>query len=248
MLLFIDSALKFGHPSLMAVSASQNARSRARTELTREIKAAAQRQLAEVGSAGLSLRAVARDLGLASSAVYRYFPSRDELLTALIIDAFDAVGAVAEAADAACLRDDIAGRWVSTAQAVRAWALANRHEYALIYGTPVPGYHAPGDTLGPSLRVTGVFLGILRDAADAGRGTSSGVVAASPDMNGGLYAPFAPDIDDAELTRGLMAWILLFGSISFELFGHLHNVVVDRDAFFELEMGRIAEYVGLPPA
>jgi len=230
----------------MVTSASRTARSRAREELTREIKLAAQRQLAEVGSAGLSLRAVARDLGLASSAVYRYFPSRDELLTALIIDAFDAVGAEAETADANCARDDIAGRWLAAAKAVRGWALAHRHEYALIYGTPVPGYHAPLDTLGPSQRVTGVFLAILRHAAASGDregATHDRLAERQP-----LFEPFAPDIEDADLARGLMAWILLFGSISFELFGHLHNVVVDNDAFFELEMRRIAEYVGLPAA
>ena len=75
-----------------------------RDELTREIKDAARRQLAEVGSAALSLRAVARELGMVSSAVYRYFPSRDELLTALIVDAYDAVGAAVEAADASVRR------------------------------------------------------------------------------------------------------------------------------------------------
>ena len=75
------------------------ARERARAELTTEITDRARAQLATVGAAGLSLRAVARELGMASSAVYRYFPSRDELLTRLIIDGYDALGAAAEAAD-----------------------------------------------------------------------------------------------------------------------------------------------------
>src|SRR5215211_5359016 len=76
------------------------ARERIRAELTAEIADAARRQLAEVGAAAVSLRAVARELGMASSAVYRYFPSRDELLTRLIIDGYDALGAAAESADA----------------------------------------------------------------------------------------------------------------------------------------------------
>jgi AcrR family transcriptional regulator len=76
---------------------------------------------------------------MASSAIYRYFASRDELLTALIIDAYDAL---ASAAEAAASRADLPGRWLAACHAVRAWALANPHEYALIYGSPVPGYHA----------------------------------------------------------------------------------------------------------
>ena len=80
-------------------TASRTARDRARVELTEEIKAVARRHLAEQGSAALSLRAVAREVGMVSSAVYRYFPSRDDLLTALIIDAYDAVGERAEAAE-----------------------------------------------------------------------------------------------------------------------------------------------------
>src|SRR4029079_15259425 len=75
------------------------ARERVRAELTTEITDAARRQLAEVGAAALSLRAVAREVGMVSSAVYRYFPSRDELLTRLIIDGYDDLGAAAEAAD-----------------------------------------------------------------------------------------------------------------------------------------------------
>ena len=83
---------------MTAPNAPRTARERARAELTREIKEEARRQLASVGADGLSLRAGARELGMVSSALYRYYPSRDDLLTALIIDAYDALGSVAEAA------------------------------------------------------------------------------------------------------------------------------------------------------
>src|SRR3954454_5777737 len=89
----------------------RTARERVRLELTKEIKDIARRQLAIDGSAGLSLRAVAREVGMVSSAVYRYFPSRDDLLTALIIDAYDAVGAAATAAESHVRRSDLMGRW-----------------------------------------------------------------------------------------------------------------------------------------
>src|SRR5436309_14691446 len=98
----------------------RTARDRARAELTGEIKAVARRHLAEQGSAALSLRAVAREVGMVSSAVYRYFPSRDDLLTALIVDAYDAVGAAAEEALAANRRRGAGARWLAVSQAIRA--------------------------------------------------------------------------------------------------------------------------------
>src|SRR5471032_709624 len=122
----------------MTATAPRTARDRARAEITGEIKAVARRQLAEHGSAALSLRAVAREVGMVSSAVYRYFPSRDELLTALIVDAYDAVGEAVEHALAAKRRGNFVARWVAMSRAIRAWALAHPHEYALIYGSPVP--------------------------------------------------------------------------------------------------------------
>src|SRR5689334_9031334 len=117
-------------------------RARVRAEMTEEIKVVARRHLATDG-ANLSLRAVARDLGMASSAVYRYFASRDELLTALIIDAYNSLGEAAE--HAATLTTDPLGRFLRITTAVREWALADPHQWALIYGSPVPGYQAPQD-------------------------------------------------------------------------------------------------------
>ena len=141
------------------------ARERTRAEITRQILDAARRHLATEGASGLSLRAIARELGASSSAVYRYVASRDDLLTRLIVAAYDALGAAAETAEAAVARDDLAGRWSAVCGAVRAWALANPNEYALIYGTPVPGYTAPPATIAPAARVSSVLLGILADAA-----------------------------------------------------------------------------------
>src|SRR5215470_9227101 len=109
-------------------------RARVRAEMISEIKAVARRHL-EVDGANLSLRAVARDLGMVSSALYRYFPSRDDLLTALILDAYNSLGEAVERAEAAVERGDLVGRWLAACRAVRAWALATPHEYALIYGS-----------------------------------------------------------------------------------------------------------------
>src|ERR1700744_1305393 len=117
----------------------RTARERVRAEITREITDVARAQLAADGAAALSLRAVARELGMVSSAVYRYFSSRDELLTALIIDGYDALGAAVEKTDAACPLDDFAARRRAATNAARDWAVAHPHENALLYGSPVPG-------------------------------------------------------------------------------------------------------------
>ncbi|MGY1622649.1 TetR/AcrR family transcriptional regulator [Geodermatophilus sp. SYSU D00965] len=223
------------------------ARERVRAELTAEITDAARRQLAEVGAAALSLRAVARELGMASSALYRYFPSRDDLLTRLIIDGYDALGAVAEAADdpGAAPRE----RWLAVCRAVREWARAHPHEYALLYGSPVPGYAAPRDTVPAASRV-GVVLGhVLGDAARSGALPE----AAGSDRDPALVSDDAiavlggehPALDDAVRLRALLAWSALYGTISFELFGHFVGSVQDADRYFDRAMGELAALVGL---
>src|SRR3954453_10754638 len=135
------------------MNAGRTARERARAELTEEIKTAARQQLATVGAEALSLRAVSRELGMVSSALYRYFASRDDLLTALIIDAYDSLGESAEHAHAAVAQAGPTERWVAVCEAARGWALAHPHEYALIYGSPIPGYTAPQATVPAASRV-----------------------------------------------------------------------------------------------
>jgi AcrR family transcriptional regulator len=227
-------------------TASRTARDRARIELTEEIKTVARRHLAEQGSAALSLRAVAREVGMVSSAVYRYFPSRDDLLTALIIDAYDAVGERAEAAERDAHGRGIGARWLSVCEAVRAWALEHAHEYSLIYGSPVPGYAAPESTIGPASRVPAVLLGLLTD------GVTTGEIAVepAPTMSRTTRSDFAqlrrlaaPGVPDAVLSRGLAVWAQVLGTINLEMFGHLHNVIHDYDAFFTLQMRRASDYL-----
>ncbi|MER5519357.1 TetR/AcrR family transcriptional regulator [Streptomyces sp. NPDC002763] len=229
------------------MTTAQGARARARMEVTAAIKDEARRQLAAEGAAKLSLRAVARELGMVSSALYRYFPSRDDLLTALIIDAYDSLGEAAEAAHATALAAGAvpARRWVTVCEAVRGWALAHPHEYALIYGSPVPGYAAPDTTIQPAARVALVLIGILLDAFEQ-RGLARTPVPAE-------LAPEARRMAD-ELVPGLppevavamaAAWAQLFGLVGFELFGQFKGVVEDRDRFFRHAAAQLAHGVGL---
>ena len=115
------------------MAAARTARARARAEVTEEIKAAARIELAAAGSAGLSLRAVARHVEMVPSALYRYFDGRDALLTALITDAYASLAASVVAADAEMVPSPT-GRWLAVGHAVRDWARAHPHEWALIYG------------------------------------------------------------------------------------------------------------------
>jgi AcrR family transcriptional regulator len=228
-------------------SVPRTARERARAEITAEILDTARGYLASDGAPALSLRAIARDLGMASSALYRYFSSRDELLTRLIIDAYDSLGAAAEVREAAAARDDLPGRFTAICAAVRAWALAHPNEYALIYGSPVPGYVAPADTVRPASRVTTLLLRIVVEAAAAGRLPDADIRDADADIRDAEAQPVAaalapirsylpPGVPTPLVQRALMVWTNLFGVVSFEVFGQLHNVVgdpaADRDAFF----------------
>jgi len=223
-----------------------------RAELTREIAEVARRHLASDGAAALSLRAVAREMGMASSAVYRYFPSRDDLLTALIVDAYDALGEAAERADTAVDPGDLHGRWLAVCRACREWAVAHPHEYALVYGSPVPGYAAPQSTVGPAGRAGGVLCRIVAD------GVTAGVVDPAADATG-ADATLTPGIgeriglpsggpDSSLVARAVQAWTALFGLISFELFGHTDNVVHSPAAYFDDAVARLASMVGLPGA
>ena len=240
-------------------NAVKTARERARAELTREIREEARRQLAEVGANGLSLRAVARELGMVSSALYRYYPSRDDLLTALIIDAYNAIGAAAEAAiaeaGAGAARDGAPARetWAAACRAIRAWAVANPHEYALIYGSPVPGYRAPEATIGPASRVPLAFASILEAAVASGTAGASALSGTLAAQAAALAAalPVTPGASDAPaipadmLVRAVIAWTQLFGMISFELFGQFVGSFEPADAFFDHAVAQLAAFVGL---
>lgn len=247
MLSFVVIAL--GSWQTAAMSAPRTARDRARAELTHEIKEAARQQLITGGAEQLSLRAISRDLGMVSSALYRYFPSRDELLTALIIDAYEALGDVAEQAAATGNPRNYRARWRSVYRAIRDWSVENPQEYALIYGSPVAGYNAPESTVGPAARIPLALIGVVREAHSASRlNTSYGPVMMTPTLRKQLQAVAdvnAPGLPVEVLSRLVIAWTQLFGMISFELFGHLKGSVDPTRPFFDYATDQMADYLGL---
>lgn len=206
--------------------------------------------LATDGAAALSLRAIARDIGLVSSAVYRYVESRDELLTLLVIDGYQELGDAVDEALAPVDEDDHAGRLTAIGRAVRTWALAEPATYALLFGSPVPGYQAPSErTTGPGTRVIYRLVEVWEAAWTAGEITAAqGVVTPrrfSRDLarirrDRGITAP------DELIVRGLLMWAAMFGCISFEVFGQYGaDSFTQPQDLFEHQLAALIETVGL---
>ncbi len=218
-----------------------------------EIIRIGRRHLAEHGAAALSLRAVARDLGVVSSAVYRYVGSRDELLTLLLVDGYDELGASVDRALAGVAADAFRERFLVVGRAVREWALREPSTYALLYGAPVPGYAAPAEqTTGPGTRVPATLLGITAaadaagcldpvDPAPVGAGLAAGLAA--------VRTEFDAPLPDEVLVRGVLAWVSLFGAVSFEVFGQYGpDRMGDPGELFEHHLAGLADRVGLRDA
>lgn len=235
-----------GHNGPMSGDAAprQGVRARARAELLADVSRIARGHLAESGASGLSVRAIARELGLVSSALYRYYPSRDALLTQLIIEAYDELGEAVETAEATCARDDLADRYRTASHAVRNWAKANPNEYALIYGSPVPGYAAPEDTVDPAVRVPIVLSGIASglDPDAVLLTTPSGLAPGLQRQFAAMTAALGQDVDPRVLLVGVTQWAQLFGMVSFELFGTFRNTFDDADELFDahVSLGLVA--------
>lgn len=227
-------------------------RERARAQTIADIVRLGREHLAVHGAAALSLRAVARDLGVVSSAVYRYVESRDELLTLLLIDAYNELGDEVDAAVESAAAQVYAAQFHALGKAVRSWALREPASYALLFGSPVPGYQAPGErTTIPGTRVIVRLVGIFDAAYRAGALTAEvGPAVVIPpklakDLAGiraemGLVAP------DASLARGVLAWTSLFGAVSFEVFGQYGaDTFAARDELFEHQLSVLQAVAGL---
>ncbi|HEY8754248.1 MAG TPA: TetR-like C-terminal domain-containing protein [Arthrobacter sp.] len=226
-------------------------RERARAQTIADIVRLGRGHLATHGAAALSLRAVARDLGVVSSAVYRYVANRDELLTLLLVDAYNELGEVVDAAVEAVPEHDFAGRFKALGMAVRAWALREPARYGLLFGSPVPGYRAPaGQTTPPGTRVIYALAGILDGAYRAGALTAAARTAVVPfalsaDLESirnelGLVVP------DELLASGALVWTSLFGTVSFEVFGQYGaDTFRARGELFEHHLEALAQLAGL---
>ncbi|MGY1898173.1 TetR/AcrR family transcriptional regulator [Nocardia gipuzkoensis] len=224
-------------------------RARARAQTMNDIVRIGREHLATDGAAALSLRAVARDLGVVSSAVYRYVRSREELLTLLVVDGYNALGdAVDDALSDA--PDDPIDQLRCLGRTVRRWALAEPARYGLLFGTPVPGYDAPAaETVAPGTRVIATMLTLFARAHHAGRLVAP---AREPRISAPLAASFASireqfqlELPDWLVVRGVTFWVGLFGAVSadvFDMYGA--DTFADRDELFELQLDGLLDMLG----
>ncbi len=240
-------------------------RARRREELIEEVLDVARRHLVTSGAAGMSVRAVARDIGIAPSALYRYFPSRDDLLTVLIRQTYVTIDQLLDAAVTRALAahpTDPRRAWVDAAAEYRDWAVAHPEEFALVYGTPVPGYRAPeeatrrvGQQAGTALArpvLAAVEQGLIAvESVEethaamspafrehlAGVAIERGLPAGDLATSGGT--PGADRLG-ALYALGLGAWAQLQGLVAMELFGHLPPVAPHGEEFFRLQANAIA--------
>lgn len=225
------------------------ARARARELMIADIKRLALEQLSREGAASLSLRAVARELDLVSSGIYRYYGSRDELLTALIVDAYSDLGRAVASGDERLPRTRYRRRWTARCSALRSWAREQPHRFQLLYGTPVPGYRAPTDTVAPAAEVLVALLGVLDEAATAG------AVDPPADPRGRAFRRQLTDVAAALALSGLTPGTVAVGTAAFaeviglvllELGGHFVGGYEPADDLYEASVAALADRLGLP--
>ena len=203
-----------------------------------DIKAAAWADMARSGTTGLSLRGVAREMGMAVSALYRYFPSRDDLVTALVVDCFDALTARLQAAlDRAPADADVVEVFLQVGHAYRGWALEDPLQHRLAFGTPIDGYTGTAATTTAALRSSGVLLDVMARAVDADRVDTATVDALLTDgLRDALdswSASLPRPLPAPALGAAMICYSALHGAIDLELNGHLPPGLRGEPALFE---------------
>jgi AcrR family transcriptional regulator len=234
-------------------------RDRLRASTSQEIIQIARRLLVEQGSAAISLRAIAREMGMTAPALYRYFASHEELIHHVIADIFteladyleDALrGADGSGAPAGAATDPTAIRLIASAQAFRAWAIAHLAEFGLVFGTPLPGvellHDDPLSECGQ--RFGGIFLRLFDDLWRIKPFSVPTDAQIEPSLRAQLarYREFlGTDLPLGVLQTFLRSWVLLYGTVSLEVFGHLKFALDDSAPMFELMLTDLAAMIGL---
>jgi AcrR family transcriptional regulator len=205
------------------------------TDLQEAIKETAWKQIAESGAATLSLRAIARELGITAPAIYNYFPRRDDLVTALIIDAYTSFGDSQIEAREAVPADDLVGRLTAIGVAYRNWALAHPQRYQLIFGAPIPGYEKPLEKIVPSGARS---ISALTSVVDALRVADKLQAPDFPEVKAEYMAEFeiwraySGDVHILSLSVALLIWARVHGIVSLEIAGNLPPFGRHGDALY----------------
>lgn len=237
----------------------KTARAIKREETYEQIKSAAQKLIAEEGTSGLALRKIAREIGLVPSAIYRYYDSLDDIITALIVEAFQGLaGALAAARDANRTAPPTV-QLMAVMVAYRQWALDHVTQFQLIYGTPIPGYEAPREITVPvasgSLQV---IVEVLVDAIEQGACVPPPNYAHISDAQRAYFTGMlqaAEVVQDAPITESLLqavylsthGWPRIHGLIHLEINGHIGPVAGDMDAHYLDHMRKMFCEMGMTP-
>lgn len=216
-----------------------------------DIKATAWALMKEHGTAGLSIRAISRELNISAPAIYHYFRNLDELTTALIIDAFKAYAQAMWDARAAALAEQVAPaeQFLRLAEAGWRWAIENPIRFQLIYGNPIPGYVAPSEVITPLAQAVGLAgmeatLEILR------RGDvviPADMREIGPGVREQYILKLGTDDEQHLIAYQLIntAWTTIFGLAMLQINGHLSPVVGDSESFFRQQIRFLLRNLGL---
>jgi AcrR family transcriptional regulator len=212
-------------------------RERYRAQVRREVKQAALRQLAESGPAGLSVSAIGKQLGVSGPALYRYFASRDQLLTELVIDAYHDLADALSAATRQLPSSDPQVRFEALVRSYRAWALAQPHRYQLLYRPPLPGYDAHAQRLvDAAQRAMNLLLDTL---AGLGHTTTAPPEQPLASQLSAWAQTHGLDIDPAIALRAVLIWSRLHGLVSLEIAGNFASMGIDPDQVFEIQLSTL---------
>ncbi|WP_433472573.1 TetR/AcrR family transcriptional regulator [Spirillospora sp. CA-142024] len=227
-------------------------RERLRAETTAEIKQVALTLMATGGPDAITLRAIAREMGMTANALYGYFATRDDLINVLINEVYTALADAVDTAWASAPAEDPAGRIRTWARAFRGWALANPEGFRLIYGDPVPGYQAP--ERGPAPDAAHRVCTGIAALADAAWPSARHLYAQSDfqwsDFDDGLLAkvrPAFPDLPPAGVALALRIWGHLHGLTALEIYGHLRTQTTDPGKLFQEETAQLVRSLGIEP-
>jgi len=212
--------------------------------LQEAIKETAWKQIAETGAAALSLRAIARELNITAPAIYNYFPDRDALVTALIIDAYTSFGDSQLAARDATPENQLVERLNAIGMSYRQWARTHPQRYQLIFGTPIPGYHAPlMEVLPSAARSLSALVSVVDQLRAANKLQAEGypTVQAGYEEMFTVWSSFAGNYDILSLAMSMLIWSRVHGLVSLEISNNLPPFGVDGDALYRYEMDSIAK-------
>lgn len=222
-------------------------RTEQQVDLRERILEAAWEQIARDGAPALALRAIARKLRITAPAIYNYFPDRDALVTALIVEAFGSFAAAQATAVANLPDNDHSARIMALGHAYRDWAIAYPERYQLIFGTPIAGYCAPLEITGPAAaRGLTVLVGVLAAADAAGQLQSQRHPPLSPEAEAMLrqwQAERAPDASLMALYLALMMWAQVHGLVSLEIGGQFPPFIIDPGALYQHELAGLARQI-----